>query len=174
MSRQTLHVVAMGVAGCGKTTVAQYLATGLDLEFAEGDDYHPGANVTKMSSGIALTDSDRWPWLESLAAWTEQHKEEGRSTVLTCSALKRAYRDVLRSADPETFFVHLHGEYRLLRERMSKREHFMPAELLQSQFDTLEPLEPDESGVEIDVAPSIPEVVVRAIAAVREHRDAIS
>lgn len=164
----------MGVAGCGKTTVAQYLATELDLEFAEGDEFHPAANVKKMSSGIALADSDRWPWLESLATWTKQHKESGWSTVLTCSALRRAYRDVLRAADPRTFFVHLHGEHRLLHERMSKREHFMPAELLQSQFDTLEPLEPDEYGVVIDVAPSIPEVAARAIAAVREHRDAIS
>ncbi|HYJ66248.1 MAG TPA: gluconokinase [Nocardioidaceae bacterium] len=149
MSRP-LHLVVMGVAGIGKSTVAGRLATDLDLEFAEGDDFHPPANVAKMSRGEPLTDEDRSPWLESLAAWTRERHDSGRSTVVTCSALRRAYRDSLRRGAPETFFVHLHGDAETIRRRMESRQHFMPVELLRSQLDTLEPLADDESGMVVD------------------------
>ncbi len=165
-----LHVVVMGVSGCGKTTVAEQLRDRLGLAFAEGDAYHPKANVDKMASGQPLTDEDRQPWLEELAAWTREREAEGSSTVLSCSALRVRYRDVLRKADPETFFVHLHADFDVLAERMRQRAHFMPVSLLESQFDTLEPLENGELGVQVDVAPPVDEVVAAAVAAVRQHQ----
>ena len=161
----TRHIVVMGVSGVGKTTVARRLAAALDLEVAEGDDFHPRSNIEKMSSGQPLTDEDRWPWLETLADWTEERRTAGRDTVLTCSALKRAYRDVLRRGAAETFFVCLLGAESLLRERMESREHFMPASLLASQIDTLEPLHEDERGVSLDVALTVDEIVTRVVAA---------
>ena len=164
---QTQHVVVMGVAGVGKSTIAQRLAADLDLELAEGDDFHPRANIAKMSSGQPLTDEDRWPWLEALADWTANKRAAGRSTVVTCSALKKVYRDILRRPGPGTFFVHLYGDERLLLERMESREHFMPASLLRSQFDTLEPLESDESGIAVDTASSADDIAERVQAALR-------
>lgn len=155
----------MGVSGVGKSTVAQRLAADLDLELAEGDDFHPRSNIDKMSSGQPLTDEDRWPWLEALADWTEERRTAGRDTVLTCSALKRAYRDVLRRGAPDTFFVCLVGDEALLRERMESREHFMPASLLASQIDTLEALEGDERGSSLDVALPVDEIVARVTVA---------
>lgn len=146
------HVVVMGVSGSGKTTVAEALAARLGWEFAEGDSFHPPENVAKMSQGTPLTDADRWGWLESLAAWVAAHEEAGRRTVMSCSALRRTYRDVLRRGGPDMAFVHLVGDKGLLLERMGTREHFMPPTLLESQLDTLEPLADDESGVSIDVA----------------------
>ena len=157
----------MGVAGVGKSTIAQRLADDLGLELAEGDDFHPPANIAKMSSGRPLTDDDRWPWLEALADWTAQKRAAGQSTVLTCSALRKVYRDVLRRPAPDTFFVHLYGDEGLLRERMELRQHFMPASLLRSQFDTLEPLEPEESGVAVDTASSVDDIAERVKAALR-------
>lgn len=148
----------MGVTGAGKSAVAQWLAAELDLELAEGDDFHPEDNVAKMSSGQPLTDEDRWPWLEALAEWTARQDEMGRGTVITCSALKKVYRDVLRRPDPHTFFVHLHGDEDLLRTRMQAREHFMPVSLLRSQLETLESLEPDEAGIAIDVAAPVDQI----------------
>ena len=164
-SRRTRHLVVMGVSGVGKSTVAERLAADLGLELAEGDTFHPAANVEKMSSGQALTDEDRWPWLEALADWTAARRTAGRDTVLTCSALKRAYRDVLRRGAADTYFVCLVGEESLLRERMESREHFMPASLLRSQLDTLEPLAPDERGAKIDVALPVDEIVARVTVA---------
>ena len=164
-----LHVVVMGVSGCGKTTVAERLRDRLGLAFAEGDAYHPKANVKKMASGQPLTDEDRQPWLETLAAWTREREAEGSSTVLSCSALRRRYRDVLREADPDTFFVHLHADFEVLAERMRHRAHFMPVSLLESQFDALEPLGEGELGVTIDVTPPDGEVVAAAEAAIRPH-----
>jgi gluconokinase len=155
----------MGVSGVGKSTVAQRLATDLDLEFAEGDDFHPRSNIDKMSSGRPLTDEDRWPWLEALADWTAERRTAGRDTVLTCSALKRAYRDVLRRGADDTFFVCLTGDKSLLGERMENREHFMPASLLASQIDTLEPLEDGERGAIVDVTLTVDEIVTRVEAA---------
>lgn len=167
---RSLHVVVMGVAGCGKSTVAQVLRDELAMELAEGDDFHPEANIEKMAGGEALTDDDRWPWLEALADWTAGRRAGGVSTVVTCSALKRAYRDVLRRADPDTFFLHLHGDEGLLRRRLETRDHFMPASLLRSQFEALEQLEPDERGVAIDVAVALPELGRQAVEVVAAAR----
>ena len=163
----TRHVVVMGVAGTGKSTVAHLIATALDLDLAEGDEFQPLSNVAKMSEGTPLTDEDRRPWLECLAEWTRDKAIAGRSTIVTCSALRRRYRDMLRTADPETFFVHLHGPDEIIAERMREREHYMPVSLLGSQLDTLEPLEPDERGVTIDVAGSVEDVVKEALEALR-------
>lgn len=157
----------MGVAGTGKTAVAEPLSERFGWEFAEGDDFHPDTNVEKMRAGQALDDDDRRPWLEALRDWTAQRHREGRDTVLTCSALKRAYRDLLREADPAIFFVHLHGDREVILERMRARQHFMPESLLKSQFDTLEMLGPDENGVLIDVAAPVEEVVARAHAEIQ-------
>jgi gluconokinase len=145
------HLVVMGVSGVGKTTVAKLLASRLGYEFAEGDDFHPPENVEKMSSGEPLDDGDRMPWLRSLAGWMRQKSDIGTPTVVTCSALRRRYRDVLRDGAPGIYFVHLVGEQSMLLDRMGKRQHFMPPALLQSQFDALEPLEPDEEGVVVEV-----------------------
>ncbi len=166
--RSHLHVVVMGVAGTGKSTVAQALTDELSLVFTEGDDHHPRANIEKMSSGTALDDDDRAPWLDALARWTREQHDNGQDTVLTCSALRRRYRDVLRAAVPEsTFFVHLAGSAEVLAERMAARDHFMPTSLLDSQFATLEQLEPDEAGQVVDVDRPLEEVVDDALAIVR-------
>jgi gluconokinase len=169
-----LHVVVMGVAGTGKSTVAQALAAELDLVLTEGDDHHPRENIEKMSSGTPLDDDDRAPWLARLAEWTRERHEEDRSTVLTCSALRRAYRDVLRGGVPEpTFFVHLAGSKGVLTERMENRDHFMPASLLDSQLDTLEPLEDDEDGEAVDVDRSLDDVVRDAMTLVRRTAETL-
>ncbi|MGB3684850.1 MAG: gluconokinase [Ornithinimicrobium sp.] len=148
------HLVVMGVSGSGKTTIAKAISERLGWEFGEGDDHHPQANRDKMSGGVALTDVDRWPWLGILAGWTRERHDHGRSTVLTCSALRRAYRDILSAGGSGTIFVHLTGDRDLLLQRMKDRDHFMPDSLLDSQFDTLEDLEPDETGLVVDVADS--------------------
>ncbi len=146
------HVVVMGVAGTGKSTVARALAERLGWPFGEGDDLHPAANVAKMAAGIPLEDADRWPWLDAIAAWTAEQAAAGNSTIVTCSALRRTYRDRLRAAAPGTVFVHLVGSPALLAERMTARkDHFMPTSLLGSQLETLEPLEADEPGFTVDV-----------------------
>jgi gluconokinase len=169
-TRPAVHLVVMGVAGVGKSTTAEHLAADLDLDLAEGDDFHPDANIAKMSSGQALTDEDRWPWLDALADWTARRRAAGRSTVLTCSALKSAYRDVLRAPVPETFFVHLYGDEGLLHQRMEgRREHFMPAALLRSQLETLEPLGPDEYGIAVDVVLSMEAILARVKAALQDE-----
>ncbi|MDT0303581.1 gluconokinase [Streptomonospora wellingtoniae] len=157
------HFVVMGVSGTGKSTVAEPLARRLDLPFAEADDFHPAANVAKMSAGTALTDEDRQPWLEALAAWIAGHDGRGESTLMACSALKRSYRDVLRAAAPDVRFLHLDGSTELIAARLRERKgHFMPETLLRSQKSTLEPLADDEPGVTLDIAPPVEEVVERA------------
>jgi len=146
------HLVVMGVAGTGKSTVARALAERLGWPFAEGDDLHSAANVAKMAAGIPLEDADRWPWLDAIGAWTTGQAAEGNSTIVTCSALRRTYRDRLRAAAADTVFVHLDGSPDLLAERMTARkDHFMPTSLLASQLRTLEPLEADEAGFTVDV-----------------------
>lgn len=172
MPADPVHVVVMGVSATGKTTIAEAMCKELDYEFIEGDSLHPPANIAKMESGIPLDDDDREPWLRAIAERIGKEEVAGRSTVVTCSALKRAYRDVLRSAAAthEPFFVHLHASFEVLEDRMALRtKHFMPTSLLHSQFDTLEPLGPDENGVAIDVTPPVEEVVAAAVKAVRER-----
>lgn len=159
------HLVVMGVSGVGKTTVAEQLAVRLDYEFAEGDDYHPPANIEKMSAGTPLDDEDRIPWLRVLADWVRERHQDGRSTVMTCSALRRRYRDVLREGAADTFFVHLVGEQALLLERMAGRRHFMPPTLLQSQFATLEALEDDELGLTVEVTDPPARIVEKVVVA---------
>lgn len=156
------HVVVMGVSGCGKSTVGGALAARLGWPFEEGDRYHLPESIAKMSAGIPLEDADRWPWLERLAGLIAAREAEGQSSVLACSSLKRAYRDVLRSGAPRVRFVHLHGSRALLQARLDARKgHFFPPDLLASQFATLEPLGPDEDGVVVDLALS-PEGQVEA------------
>jgi gluconokinase len=152
-STPVVSLVVMGVSGSGKTTVATEVARRLGWEFTEGDDHHPAANVEKMRQGIPLDDDDRRPWLEELARWIGLHEEEGRSCVLTCSALKRAYRDILADGPPSLDFVHLDGPREVIHERMRHRRHdYMPDSLLDSQINALEPLQPDESGIVLDLA----------------------
>jgi len=158
------HVVVMGVTGTGKSSVAKALQQRLGWFFAEGDDLHPAANVAKMAAGIPLEDADRWPWLEAIAEVTSAHAVRGESTIVTCSALRRAYRDRLRQAADGTVFVHLVGSPELLAERMADRKgHFMPASLLASQLATLEPLEADELGIVVDVAGTVEAAVEQVL-----------
>jgi gluconokinase len=159
-------VVVMGVAGTGKTTIGPLLAARLGVPYAEGDDFHPLANITKMSAGIPLDDDDRRPWLDAIGAWA--HGRAGLGGVVSCSALKRSYRDQLRTTAPELVFVHLAGDREVIEDRMSHRQrHFMPATLLDSQFAMLQPLQADEAGVVVDVSGSPEEITARAVSALR-------
>jgi len=159
-STATSSIVVMGVSGSGKTTVAVALADRLGWEFAEGDDFHPAENVAKMRAGTPLDDDDRWPWLRRLAAWIGEHEQDGRSVVVTCSALKRSYRDLLREGHPSVWFAHVTVDAELLRDRVGNRTgHYMPPSLLDSQLAALEPLGDDEPGADISGAGS-PDTVV--------------
>ncbi|GGS34347.1 gluconokinase [Streptomyces griseoviridis] len=164
---QTPHVVVvMGVAGTGKTTVGPLLAARLGVPYAEGDDFHPPANIAKMTAGTPLDDDDRWPWLDAIGAWA--HERAGLGGVVSCSALKRSYRDRLRGEAPGLVFVHLTGDRELIGDRMAHRAgHFMPTALLDSQFATLQPLQPDEAGVAVDVSGSPEEITERAATALQ-------
>lgn len=147
-----LAVVVIGVSGAGKSTIARGCAQQLGWPMAEGDDFHPPANVAKMRRGIPLDDQDRWGWLQSIAAWIGGQEAIGGSAVVSCSALKRAYRDVLRDGHPSVRFLQLDVPAALLAERVADRSgHFMPASLLQSQLATLEPLGDDEPGARVEV-----------------------
>ena len=168
-SRKPKHVVVMGVAATGKSAVGEELAEELGCEFIEGDRLHPQRNIDRMSGGIPLTDEDRWPWLRAIADRVAAKAAQGTSTVVTCSALKRSYRDVLRDSTP-SFFVHLTAPVAVLEDRMRHRtKHFMPASALKSQLDTLEELDDDEAGAVIDVSPPLDEVVEESVNAVRVH-----
>ena len=170
-SAGTTSVVVMGVSGSGKSTVAAALVERLGWEFAEGDDFHPPANVEKMRSGTPLDDDDRWPWLRSLADWIGEREEAGTSVVVTCSALKRSYRDLLRDGHPSVWFAHVTADADLLRERVEKRAgHYMPSSLLESQLATLEPLQDDEPGEAISGAGAPEEVVTHLLTALAAER----
>jgi gluconokinase len=147
----SVRVVVMGVAGCGKTTVGQLLAVRLGVDFADADDFHSPENIAKMREGTPLSDEDRRPWLQAIANWLADHADIGG--VVTCSALRRAYRDVLRDGAADAWFLHLIGPPDLMAARVSGRgHHFMPAELVASQFEELEPPDIDERAVELDAS----------------------
>ncbi|MET8877241.1 gluconokinase [Nocardia sp. NPDC004604] len=155
-------IVVMGVSGCGKSTVGVLLADTLHIEYAEGDDFHPAANIAKMTAGVPLTDSDRAPWLDIVAAWLGERQERGG--VVSCSALARSYRDRLRAAAPGAFFVHLAASRAELARRMAERRgHFMPSTLLDSQLAALQPLACDELGVTVDATKDPAELVREAV-----------
>jgi carbohydrate kinase (thermoresistant glucokinase family) len=152
-------VVLMGVSGSGKTTIGERLASDLGCAFLEGDDFHPAANVAKMKQGIALTTQDREPWLKSIAGKIDELLLTKQSAVLSCSALQRAYRDIIVGDRPHVALVYLRGDYDLILHRLQGRHgHFMPASLLKSQFDTLEEPTPDEHPIVADIELPPPEV----------------
>jgi carbohydrate kinase (thermoresistant glucokinase family) len=152
--------VVMGVSGSGKTTIAEAIAQREGWKLVEGDKFHPPANVEKMRRGIPLTDEDRWPWLRAIAAEIDAMRERGESAVVACSALKRAYRDILIGDRPDVVLVYLRGDKDLIAARMAARKgHFMPPALLDSQFATLEEPGPDEHPIIVSVA-APPEAVV--------------
>ncbi|MEW5812312.1 MAG: gluconokinase [Actinomycetota bacterium] len=151
-------VVVMGVSGSGKSTVGAALAQRLRVPFADADDFHPPANIAKMTAGHPLDDDDRHPWLESIGDWLAQRCDTGG--VMSCSALKRSYRDQLRRHCADVVFLHLNGTPDVIARRQASRPgHFMPASLLASQFATLEPLDADEPGTIIDVDQSIDAII---------------
>lgn len=155
--------VIMGVSGCGKSTVGTALAHVLSVPFLEGDAYHPESNVAKMSAGVPLNDEDRAGWLQALASEIGEARAQRRGLVLSCSALKRRYRDLLRTADPGLRFVHLTGPRTLIAERIEQRiGHYMPSVLLDSQLGILEPLQADEAGISLDITLA-PEALVDRI-----------
>ncbi|WP_285724730.1 gluconokinase [Psychromicrobium xiongbiense] len=146
-------LIVMGVSGSGKSTVAALLAGQLRWDYLEGDDLHPAENVAKMAAGVPLTDEDRWPWLETIADWIRDHERSQSPGVVTCSALKRRYRDVLRL--PNVKFVYLAGSHQEIADRLSARHgHFMPPALLDSQFAALEAPEDDEDALRVNISHS--------------------
>ena len=154
-------IIVMGVAGSGKSTVAELVAERLGWPMAEGDDFHSAENRSKMAAAIPLTDDDRKPWLEAIRDWLD--RTPGHA-VVTCSALGKSYRDILRTARGRVRFLHLHSTPAVLGERISGRTgHFMPPAMLVSQLETLEPLEPDEDGTVVDVSASPEEIVELAL-----------
>jgi gluconokinase len=159
--RATLTIcIVMGVSGSGKTTVAAMLAGALHCQFLEGDDLHPASNVEKMRGGTSLTDADRLPWLHKIAEEIDAWRSRGESGVVTCSALKRAYRDILIGERRDVTLVYLRGSQELIHQRMAARhEHFMPVKLLDSQFATLEEPGPDEHPVTVDIGGKPAEIV---------------
>ncbi len=171
---QPVVAVVMGVSGTGKSTIAALLAERLGWPFAEGDDFHPAANVAKMRAGYPLTDADRWPWLAEVAAWIGERERVGGGGIVTCSALRRSYRDRLRAGHPQTQFLCLTAEPDLLTARMENRSaHYMPSSLLESQLSTLEPLQPDEPGRSLDSSQPLDAIVATALALIRPGQDAV-
>ena len=149
--RNSPLLVIMGVSGSGKTTVALNLVSRLDWPFQEGDALHSAANIAKMRAGIPLTDEDRRPWLQNVAAWIDGQRANGVPGIITCSALKQEYRAIITDGRPEVRLVYLRGSFELISRRLAQRQgHFMPALLLQSQFDTLEEPGPDENALMVD------------------------
>ena len=164
-------LVVMGVSGAGKTTIARELAARLGWAFEEGDSLHPESNVAKMHAGIPLTDADREPWLEAVAAWIDGQRAKRLPGIITCSALKPRYRDIIIGSRPEARLIYLRGSRALITERLTGRHgHFMPASLLRSQIDTLEEPGPEEDPLTIDIgapADQVAEEIIRLLGACR-------
>ncbi|NYD53129.1 gluconokinase [Microbacterium pseudoresistens] len=166
-------VVVMGVQGSGKSTIAELLASRTGGRAVDGDRLHPADNVARMAAGVPLSDADREPWLRTIGDLLDAHR--GDNIVVVCSALRRNYRDLLRDRAPGTVFVHLSGSFELISERVDARTHeYMPPALLRSQFASLEPLEPDEDGIVIDVAAAPVRIVDEAVAFLDEHARRVS
>jgi gluconokinase len=164
--------VVMGVSGCGKSEIGRRLSAALGTAYAEGDDDHPPANVAKMAAGTALTDVDRRDWLLLLQSRIAAASAQGAGLVLSCSSLKRRYRDLLRAGDPGLVFVHLHGERALIAQRMHERPgHFMPPALLESQLRDLEPLQADEAGMVLDIADTPEQLIEQVMQYCRQQAD---
>lgn len=158
-------IVVMGVSGSGKTTIGALLAGRLGWMFEDGDDFHPAENVAKMKGGTPLSDADRWPWLDSIAAWIDELRQTGRHGVVTCSALKRVYRDRLLVGRADVRLVYLRGDKGMIGDRQAARQgHFMPASLVDSQFATLEEPAAEERPLVVCVGMS-PEAIVAEIVA---------
>jgi carbohydrate kinase (thermoresistant glucokinase family) len=161
-------IVVLGVSGAGTSTIGALLARDLGVPFTDADDLHPIANVEKMAAGMPLDDDDRGPWLEAVGSTLAEAGRAGTGLVVACSALRRAYRDLIRTKAPETRFVHLHGSRAVLAARTEGRTgHFMPTSLLDSQLDTLEALAPDEPGIVVDIDRPVGEIIADAVARLR-------
>jgi gluconokinase len=156
-------IVLMGVCGCGKSTVAEHLVHRFGMKYAEADDFHPQTNIDKMALGVPLTDEDRWPWLDTIATWIGDRVAAGEPAVVTCSALKKIYRDKLRL--PGVVFVYMQGTFDEVMDRLSHREgHFMKPSMLQSQFDILEAPAGDEVHVNVHIGQAAPDQEAAAVA----------
>jgi carbohydrate kinase (thermoresistant glucokinase family) len=163
-------VVMMGVSGSGKTTIADGVARRLGWRLIEGDKFHPPANVAKMHSGTPLTDADRWPWLEAIAREIDAIRARGESAVVACSALKRAYRDILIGDRRDVVLVYLQGSKALIGGRMAaRRNHFMPPALLDSQFATLEEPAPDERPIVVSIEPAADAIIGAVVQKLKER-----
>ncbi|MGH3912899.1 MAG: gluconokinase [Pseudonocardiaceae bacterium] len=161
----------MGVTGCGKTTIGRLLAERLGVVYAEADSFHPPANVAKMAAGRALDDDDRYPWLAAIAGWITARGDAGEGAVVSCSALKYRYRALLRQAHAKVWFLHLDADRDLITRRVAGRsDHFMPVSLVDSQFQALEPLRPDEMGTVIDASAPLDDIVATAVACLNGGR----
>jgi gluconokinase len=157
-------IVVMGVSGAGKTTIAQALAARLKWSFIDGDSLHPQANIDKMKSGQPLDDADRVPWLAAIGAWIDARADAGEACIVSCSALKRAYRQTLARGRPQVEIVYLHGSQALIAQRLAERKsHFMPPSLLASQFHDLEPPTPDERVLTVEIDQSVEAIVEEII-----------
>jgi gluconokinase len=166
-------IVVMGVSGCGKSTVAARLARQLGWDLAEADTFHAAASVGKMRSGIALTDEDRWPWLDAIAAWIAAQRAQARPCIVACSALKRRYRERLAGGHDEVSFVYLKGSYETVAARLAGRSgHYMPLSLLQSQFDALEEPAADETPIVVPIELTVEAIVARVMRELSERQNA--
>lgn len=162
-------IMVMGVSGAGKSTVGKLIAARLDCPFRDADSFHPAANIEKMASGQPLTDEDRWPWLHAIAAWIGEHRGAGTTCVVTCSALKRSYRDLVTDHQrADVRLVYLKGDIELIEARLARRKgHFMPPALLRSQFEALEEPRADEHALAISIDATPDEIADRVMAKLR-------